>query len=259
MTFNLRAIAILTGIALTSLLVGYSHQQADIGAQVIAGAGDEVSDRVEAYRQSLGGANNGGQPGSQPSGRREINWDAVPDDYAAPNNLPPDFFNAPTEPRARGAIFSTPGTGIQVSADSDSPTDTPVRFSHIRPEYRKIFHAFSEQRLFSPIGSNIVDLTFYVPGTNTPAVVRGFGAVYLDVDTAHTAFEYFDINNNSLGTFETPIADNGQSFLGVVFPEAIVHRVRIHYGTAPLGAEDGGDSDVAVMDDFIYGEPQPAE
>jgi hypothetical protein len=260
MNFKFRAIALTSILAtLSTLLVGYEYAQtATANPQVILGAGDEVPEIVETYREALGGDNNGGRSGSQRSGRREINWDGVPDQLAAPNYLPADFFNAPNEPRARGAVFSTPGTGIQVSADSDNPTDTPVRFSHIHESYRRMFHAFSDQRLFSPIGSNIVDLTFYVPGTNTPAVVRGFGAVYLDVDTAHTAFEYFDINGNSLGTYETPIADNGQSFLGVVFPRAVVHRVRIHYGTTPLGTEDRGYSDVAVMDDFIYGEPQAA-
>ncbi|MEI2772342.1 MAG: hypothetical protein V9G98_16955 [Candidatus Competibacter sp.] len=110
--------------------------------------------------------------------------------------------------------------------------------------------------MFSPVGSNIVELTFFVPGTQTPAVVRGFGAVYADVDTDHTAFEYFDAQGKSLGTFATPIADGGLSFLGVAFPEPVVHKVRIAYGTAALGPDDSATNDVAVMDDFIYGEPQ---
>ena len=40
-------------------------------------------------------------------------------------------------------------------------------------------------------------------------VVRGFGGVYLDVDTDHTAFEFFDIDDVSLGTFATPVAVEG--------------------------------------------------
>lgn len=35
--------------------------------------------------------------------------------------------------------------------------------------------------------------------------------------------------------------------------------VRITYGNAPLGPDDGGSIDVSVMDDFIFGEPQPVE
>jgi hypothetical protein len=180
----------------------------------------------------------------------------VPDELAAPNFLPADFFNAATAPRARGAIFSTPGTGVQVSADSDNPTATPVRFGHINPTYSATFATFSPERLFSPVGSNIVDLTFAVPGTSTRALVRGFGAVYTDIDTEHTAFEYFDRNDRSLGQFRGPIANEGLSFLGVAFDQPIVARVRIQYGTVALGPNDSPQNDVAVMDDFIYGEPQ---
>ena len=35
------------------------------------------------------------------------------------------------------------------------------------------------------------------------------------------------------------------------------HSVRKAYGTVALGPEDSTQNDVAVMDDFIYGEPQP--
>jgi hypothetical protein len=221
---------------------------------VISGAGD-ITAVVDEYRNLLG-PDNGVEPGSKgPSGYREINWDGVPDELAAPNFLPSDFFNAPEAPRARGAYFSTPGEGIQVSADSDNPTGMPPYFTIINSGYT--FKTFSEERLFSPLGSNVVDLTFFVPGTNTPATVRGFGAVYTDVDTDHTAFEYFDKDGNSLGAFETPIADGGLSFLGVAFPEPVVFRVQIRYGTAALGPNDSADADVAVMDNFIYGEPQP--
>src|SRR5258706_9911277 len=177
---------------------------------------------------------NVGAPGTQPAGHRSINWDGLPDELAAPNTFAPDFFNDTKPPRARGAVLATPGTGLVVSADGDNPAGASPRFGHINDSYSNIFTAFSGERMFSPIGSNIVDLTFYVPGTQTPAVVRGFGAVYADVDTDHTAFEYFDAQDNSLGKFATPIANNGLSFLGVAFPEPVVHRVRIAYGTAAL-------------------------
>lgn len=222
---------------------------------VLSGAGD-ITAIVDQYRAVLGEPNNGGKPGSQPTGRREINWDKVPDKFAAPNFLPADFFNAATDPRARGAMLDTPGQGMQVSANLKNPTGTKARFGHINPSYSAIFKPFSGERMFSPVGSNIVDLTFFVPGTKTPALVRGFGAVYIDVDTEHTAFEYFDKEGRSLGKFKVPIANNGFSFLGVAFAQPIVARVRIEYGTVALGPNDSAINDVAVMDDFIYGEPQ---
>ena len=104
-----------------------------------------------------------------------------------------------------------------MSANSKNPTNTPVRFGNINPTYSTTFQTFSPERLFSPIGSNVVDLTFAVPGTKTPAQVRGFGAVYTNVATDHTAFEYFDTNEQSLGQFKVPIASNGLSVLGVAF------------------------------------------
>jgi hypothetical protein len=227
----------------------------DLSASVITGSGD-IKPVVDQYRALLG-PDNGGEPKSHAGGRREINWDKVPDDKAAPQFMPGDFFNATAAPRARGAVLSTPGQGVQVSATSANAAKTPPAFGHINAGYKKSFQTFSSERLFSPIGSNIVDLEFRVPGTSTRAVVRGFGAVYTDVDTTHTAFEYFDVDDNSLGKFAVPIADNGLSFLGVAFPVACVARVRIEYGTVALGPDDSKENDVAVMDDFIFGEPQP--
>src|SRR5690349_5871694 len=114
---------------------------------VVSGSGD-ISSVVDEYRNLLG-ADNGGEPGGRgPSGYREINWDGVPDEVAAPNFLPSDFFNAAEAPRARGAFLNTPGEGIQVSADSDNPTGTAPYFTNINPGYT--FKTFSEERLFSP-------------------------------------------------------------------------------------------------------------
>jgi predicted small secreted protein len=228
------------------------------GAPTIITASGDITNAVEEYRQLLGAVNNGGDPGAKGiNGYREINWDSLPDDLAAPNFYISNFFNAPDAPRARGIVLNTPGDGLMVSADSDNPYGALPRFGNINPQYADVFKTFSDERLFSPIGSNIVNITFFVPGTNTPAAVRGFGAVYTDVDTNHTAFEFFDKDGNSLGSYETPLSDNGISFLGIAFPKAVVVRVEVRYGTGALGPDDGTDgTDVAVMDNFIFGEPQ---
>lgn len=101
-----------------------------------------------------------------------------------------------------------------------------MRFGHINPSYSAIFKTFSPERLFSPVGSNVVNLTFFVPGTQQPALVEGFGAVYTDVDRPESSFEYFDQDDQLLGRFRVPAADNGLSFLGVAFDRAVVARVR---------------------------------
>lgn len=224
---------------------------------IVRGAGD-ITSALDEYRALLG-PDNGGGPDQHAAGRREINWDAVPDDLAAPNAYPSDFFNAPDAPRARGAVLETPGDHLAVSADADNPTGASVRFGDINPSYSDTFRAFSEERLFSPVGSNVANIRFFVPGTDTPAAARGFGAVYTDVDRKETAaFQFFDVDGKSLGKFAVPVSKDGLSFLGVAFPKAIVGRVRIVYGTSKLGPDDSKRYDVAVMDDFVFGEPQPA-
>jgi hypothetical protein len=211
---------------------------------------------VDAYRATLGTLNPN-QAGSVGSGRREINWDAVPDQFAAPNNLPLQFFNINSP---RGAVFSTPGTGFQVSANAVNPTNTPIEFGNLNPTYPTIFQTFSAQKLFTPLGSNVTDVTFFVPGSNTPATVSGFGAVFTDVDAANvTSIQYFDFNGTSLGTFFVPATAGSEtlSFLGVTFNAGErVGRVRITTGNAALGPNDAPPgTDIVAMDDFIYGEP----
>ena len=54
------------------------------------GAAGDVQAQLGAFRASLGGALNPNVPGSFGAGRREINWDAVPDTFSAPNAFPGD-------------------------------------------------------------------------------------------------------------------------------------------------------------------------
>lgn len=237
-------------VLLLPVLAGCGDDESDTQAIVVAAAGD-ITASVNQYRAVLGEPNNGTASGPLAAGRREINWDGVPDAQASPNFLPGDSFSS------RGALLAAPGgSGVQVSADSNNPSGAAVRFGNINPAYASSFQTFSPERLFSPIGSNVVDLTFTVPGTQTPAVVRGFGAVYTGVDRDSSSFEYFDKNGQLLGRFVVPAASNSLSFLGVAFPTPIVARVRIVYGNSALGPDESATVDVAVMDDFIFGEPQ---
>ncbi len=223
----------------------------------VAGAAPaDIQATVDQFRTDLGTLN-ANVVGSFGSGRREINWDGVPDSFSAPNNLPANFFNVNSP---RGVVFSTPGTGFQTSANAVNPTSTPIEFGNIDPSYPGIFEAFSPQRLFTPLGSNILDVTFFVAGSSTAATVKGFGAVFTDVDLANTSsVQFFDTLSNSLGVFVVPpVAGSTEtvSFLGVSFATPTVARVRIVSGSAALapGVLDGA-ADLVVMDDFIYSEP----
>jgi hypothetical protein len=237
-------------------------------AEVFEAAGaipDDIQATVDTFRAFLG--TNNGVGGSFSDGRREINWDAVPDAFAAPNLLPAGFFNVNSP---RGVVFFTPGTGFQVSADTDNPTNTPVEFGNIKRFLPRIFRIFSPERLFTALDSNITEVLFFVPGTRTPATVDGFGAVFTDVNRDNiTKIEYFDVNGSLLfSRFVLPgtTPRESLSFLGVGFDAGErVFLVRITSGNVLLSPTEeispvlskGHGIDIVVMDDFIYGEPQP--
>jgi hypothetical protein len=207
-----------------------------------------IQSTVDAFRAALG-ANNGNVAGAQGSGRREINWDGG--GAAAPATT----FANPMETFAfRGDINTTPGSGFEISGQP-SP-----EFGEINPSYPDIFQPFSNTRLFAPLGSNITDVHFNIPGTaSLSAVTNAFGVVFSDVDLATTtAIEFFSFSGSSLGTYYADAADNGLSFLGVLFDSSIVARARITTGNAALGPNDGGSIDVVAMDDFLFGEPSLA-
>src|SRR5438552_8731132 len=214
----------------------------------------DIQTAVDAFRNFLG--DNNGVGGTFPTGRREINWDGVPDAFSAPNLLPANLFNRNS---TRGVVFFTPGTaGFQVSANSINPTNTPVRFGNSHPVYPALFCTFSPQRLFSALDSTITENLFFIPGTAHSATVKGFGAVFTDVNVDDsTKIEYFDVGGNLLfsrNVLPQPTQRAGFSFLGVGFDTASVFLVRVTSGNRILKVPN---LDVVVMDDFIYGEHQP--
>src|SRR5436190_6910139 len=217
--------------------------------------GDSVSiaDKLTEFRAALGGVLNA--PNSPPaeSGRREINWDGVPAALTDVDTFPAGFFNSNSK---RGAIYATPGTGLRIDS-----TD----FAAVNPGLAAQFTTFSAKKLFMPVGSNVVDVKFRVVGTTTLGLVKGFGAVFVDVDKpGSTTIEFFDAQDQSLGVIAAPNHAGGAlllSFVGAVFQAPIVARVRITSGDAALtptilDVSAGGTADLVVMDDFVYGEPR---
>lgn len=223
---------------------------------------------VEAYRAALGNPNNG-NAGSLMTGHREINWDGaggVDTSTTAPVTPFNVFLNT------RGSQFTTPGTGLsQAPPSGGAQGGLAVLFNN--PNYATIFKPFSNFRLFTPVGSNITDALFFLPGSggSIPATVSGFGAVFTDVDQpdgsgpgekhgnrgASTLVEFFGINGELLfSSFVPPSPGDGSlSFFGVVFNDARIARVRITTGDVAPGPDDDRKNDIVMMDDFIYGEP----
>src|SRR5947207_6600041 len=225
--------------------------------QAAGPSGASIQSTVDAFRAVPGfETNNGNNPGPLPDGRREINWDGgSPDvlDTTAPVTPFNVFLNT------RGSQFTTPGLGLSQAPPSGGPQGgLAVLFGN--NTYGKIFRTFSPSRLFTPVGSNITEASFSIPGTNgtAPATVRGFGAVFTDVDQASTLVQYFDAGGKLLFSSFVPASpgDGNLSFFGIAFKDARIASVRITAGNVAPGPNDDSGHDIVMMDDFFYGEPQ---
>ncbi len=220
---------------------------------------------VDQFRVDLGGANNG-VGGAFISGRREVNWDGVPDNFSEPNNFPPNFFNV-NSPRGiiLNSIEDATGAALnQFAVSATTASGTAVRFGNLNANYSTIFQTFSAQRLFIARNTHMLEITFFIPGTKIPATVSGFGLVFADVDSAtggnRSLIRVYGADGTQLSAASAPVLDNGLSFVGISFNAGErIARVVIESGNAGLSAtnQDGVNGvDVVAMDDFIYGEPR---
>jgi hypothetical protein len=223
----------------------------DVATSTIIRSTGAIESDVNLFRALLGNPNNNATPGTQASGHREINWDAVPAAVTDIPTFPANFFNSNSP---RGLVYGLEGGGLEVSDQS---------FIDLNPAYAGEFVPFSGHKTFSPVGTNETNVGFFVAGSGVKAAVRGFGVVFVDVDTiGSTKMELFGESGVSLGTLTAPIRTDrrGSSFVGIVFRTPVITRVKITTGDAPLGpgeidVSQGGSHDLVVMDDFLYGEP----
>jgi len=195
-----------------------------------------IQGTVDAFRAALGNPNNGNAAGPLSTGRREINWDGGdPTNVTTTQSATPfgAFLN-------RGALITTPGTGVVQAPPVGPAPGGGLAGVFGNPTYGTTFTTFSPSRLFTPIGSNITDITFFVPSgtanvsSNIRAAVSGFGAVFSDVDPGGgSALTFFDIDNNILFS-DTTIEPGALSFVGAVDPNARIARVRIVTGNTAL-------------------------
>ncbi len=237
----------------SSLLAGALPAGAGVTQTFSAGGKDAaaIQSTVDQFRSTLGANNAAGAPAA--AGRREINWDGVPAQFL--DSLPPDFFNKNS---TRGLVMSTPGSRLKVSGDQGS---TSFRFADVTDQQwgPNELAPFSAQKLFSPMGSNTTDITFFVPGTAQPANVTAFGAVFADVDLADSSWmELYSPLGVKIAAVPVPaagVSTLGLSFVGAVTDEPVA-RVRLVSGNVALDSRClTWESDAAALDDFIYSEP----
>ena len=207
----------------------------------------------DAFRVAVGGGALAGANGSFGGLRREINWDGVPAAQSDPGALPGNFFNVNSP---RGVVLNTPGTGFLVSANAGGATPTLFGFGNE-------FQAFSAQKLFTAVSSNITDVRFFLPGTTTLATTSAFGLIFVDVEVfGSTKIDFFDENDALFFSRTALVAGNqGLSFLGGTVSGGSIGRVRITSGLNTIvsnGIAGNLVDDLVVMDDFLYAEPLQA-
>jgi hypothetical protein len=189
------------------------------------------------------------------NGRREINWDGLPDSLEN-KALPNDLFN-PTGENAnqlmqRGVVYSSTGS-FMISSNG---------FATINEEAASEFSAFSGTKTFANTTAVKWDVKFQKAGTTESASVQSFGLVFSDVDKNNsTSLEFFN-GEKSIGKYFVPAHDatSSFSFLAVQFrnKERITSVTVSHDGFLAEGTRDisvGGTRDLVVLDDFIYSEP----
>ena len=194
---NLRFLATAVIAAATALLLAPAAWANFVTFESAGADAAAITPTRDGFRLAVGGGTVAGANGSFGGLRREINWDGVPDALSDPNPLPANFFNVNS---ARGAVFSTPGTGFLVSANAGLATPTLFGFP-------SDFQAFSAQKLFTAVNSNITDVRFFVPGTLLATTTSAFAAIFVDVEVAAlTRIEFFDASEALIFTRDAGVA-----------------------------------------------------
>ncbi len=233
-------------------LIGCKKESKPVEQQptVFTAKGD-INATINEFRNKLGLLNT---TIGQTTGRREINWDAVPDSLLGVS-FPANFFNPTTsgspENRQRGLIYAGTSTAMV----------SKTTFAEINALSASEFSNFSGNKAFAVVNAALWPVEFRIAGQPTVAAVKGFGAVFSDVDKPNSTFIEFFAGDRSLGKYFVPMHDavSSFSFLALYFDTDKITRVQVgHEGMLQDGEKDitqGGTKDLIILDDFIYREP----
>lgn len=210
----------------------------------------DIKPKMDEFRTALGLVN---ISHGATTGRREINWDGVPD----------SLLNKPLP----GNLFNPVGSGASASLQRGLVYDdgefevSANNFSHLNSQAVSELPPFSGTKTFANVSRLEWPVGFEVAGEKTPASVKAFGLVIADIDVEGSVSVEFFSGNNSVGKFFPPAHDASSafSFLGVSFQNEKVTKVVVHHqGALADGQKDisqGGPKDLVVFDDLIYSEP----
>jgi hypothetical protein len=213
------------------------------------------SGALAQFEAAVGGADNGTAAGEQGSGFRHWTPAGIAVDGSDPGSTAiPGGHTAALSPSRLQPWGIELGPDVAVANDGFESVNS---------------HAgFSPPDLWAPFNSNTTTLQVVVPtsqtGARVPAVTRGLGVEFVNVENAGTTIQYYS-GDALIG--QVSATQGATSFAGVLFSEPVVTRVVITLGTAEIFAFNGagvmpGGTDpttLAAGDDVLLAEPGAGE
>jgi hypothetical protein len=189
------------------------------------------------------------------TGSRHVDWDGLAVDGSDPGSTVIETNHVAAVARDRLEPWGIElGSDVAVANDGFHSVNGSVAFT-----------PFSPPNVWAPFNSNSAELRVVIPAgqgtTPVPAETRGLGIAFLNVTASGTSIQYF---NGDIPLWTQPVP-NGATFVGVLFPDAVVTRAVVTLGTAQIFAFDGSHVtptpsaiDFVAGDDMVLAEPTPA-
>jgi hypothetical protein len=212
---------------------------------------------ITAFEAAAGGADNGTTPGEHASGFRHFTPVGIAVDGSDPGStaIPGGHTVALSPSRLQPwGLELGPAVAVAVADDGFMSVNS---------------HAgFSPPNLWAPFNSNTTEFQIVAPAAQanapTPAVSRGLGIEFVNVENGGTTVSYYS-GNALLSQVTAP--QGATSFAGILFADPVVTRVVITLGTADIFGFDGTSvtpgstvaTTMAAGDDIVAAEPGAGE
>ena len=206
-----------------------------------------------AFEAAAGGADNGMTPGEQGSGFRHFTPGGITVDGSDPGSTAiPGGHTAALAPSRLQPWGLELGPAVAVANDGFKSVN-----SHT---------GFSPPNLWAPFNTNTAEFRIVAPtaqaGAPVPAVTRGLGIAFVNVENPSTTIQYYS-GSEALLAQPVQVPQGATSFAGVLFAEPVVTRVVITLGTADIFGFAGGNptpgsidpTTLAAGDDIVVAEP----
>jgi hypothetical protein len=217
-----------------------------------------AANALAAFETALGGQDNGTTLGEQGNGFRHLNWDGLAVDGSDPTSRTISSEHVVGLGAGRLEPWGIEqGPDVAVADDGFTSANGSVAFT-----------PFSARNVWAPYNSNTTEFEVVAPAAPgsvpVPAETRGLGVMFLNVTTTGgTTIQYYN-GDILLGQASAQVAAGAPSFVGMLFPSAVITRVVITLGTGEIFAFDGSKPTAESATDFVAGddvalaEPAPA-